>query len=136
MLKFWTTAFAPLAIAAGLTLSTAADAGTILGNKGSADYGRKISQAECQAIAQRNVAPYLRNPSAAEYRWGRCTAQTMSANVFKKLPRQSGYGMEFSVNSTNKWGHYTGYTAYQILIKDGQVLRRLRQGDRGAWEKY
>ena len=125
-----------IALVLVLALSSMAEAGPLFGKKEPADYGRKLSQGQCQAIARRNVEPYLRNPGAAEYRWGNCQAQTMNANVFKRLPKQSGYGMQFYVNSTNKWGRYTGYTAYQILIKDGQVLRRLRQTDRGGWETY
>ena len=131
MLKSWKVALVVL-----FAWSSVAEAGPLLGKKEPADYGRKVSQNQCQTIARRNVEPYLRNPGAAEYRWGKCQAQTMSANIFKKLPKQSGWGMEFFVNSTNKWGRYTGFTRYQILIKDGQVVRRLRQNDRGGWDTY
>jgi len=124
-----------LALAALLTFSGAAHAGGIF-SKEDPDFGKPISQRQCQALARKHVEPYLRNPSAAKYQWGTCEAQTMKGYPLQQIGRQSGYGMHFRVNSTNKWGKYTGYTDYVILINDGQVIRRMRETDRGAMKKY
>jgi len=124
-----------IALALTLTLAGTADAASLF-SKDKEDFGRAISQSQCQAIARKHVEPYLRNPSAVKYQWGKCEAKTMKPYALQKLPMQSGYGMTFKVNSTNKWGKYTGYTDYVILIHDGEVIRRMRATDRGAMKKY
>lgn len=118
-----------------LAFSSLAEAGSLF-STAPPDYGRAMSQSQCQALARRNVEPYLRNPRDARYSWGKCEAQTMAANIFKGIPKQSGYGMRFYVNSTNKWGKYTGATEYVILIHDGKVVRRMRAADLGGYEYY
>jgi len=124
-----------VALVLTLALVNVADAKSLFG-KEEKNFGKPISQSQCQTIARKHVEPYLRNPSAARYQWGTCEATTMKPFVMQKLPMQSGYGMHFKVNSTNKWGKYTGYTDYVILIRDGEVIRRMRQSDRGSMQKY
>jgi hypothetical protein len=101
------------------------------------DFGAALTQAQCQQIARRHVGPYLLRPTSARYKWGKCKPDTLAAKPWLGLPRQSGYAIALRVDAQNAWGNYTGYKKYQLLIRDGNVVRRLRQSsETGVMERY
>ena len=102
-----------------------------------ANFGAPISQSDCQALAKRHIAPYLRSPATARYKFSKCRPDTARAKPWLRLPRQSGYAIKVAVNAQNQWGNYIGYRDYEILIRDGQVIRRLRETQKpGVMERY
>lgn len=101
------------------------------------DYGSAIAQTQCQDIARRHVGVTLLKPQTARYKWGRCMADTLAPKPLLGLPKQSGYAMSFEVDAQNAWGKYTGYRSYEILIRDGKVVRRTRRSaETGMWETF
>ena len=108
-----------------------------LSTKDSSEYGLPISQENCQALAKRHIAPFLKHPATAKYKFSRCRAETARAKPFLGLKRQRGYAIDVQVNAQNKWGSYTGFKDYEILIRDGKVIRRLRETQKpGIMERY
>ena len=100
------------------------------------DYGPAVSQQTCQQIAKRHVGPTLLKPDTAQYKFGRCMADTLSPKPLIGLPKQSGYAMSFAVNGQNAFGTYTGFKNYEVLIYNGAVVRRIRQNQMGQWETF
>ena len=45
-----------------------------------------------------------------------------AGEIKTKTGRASGYSVEFRVNSRNKFGMYTGFQRYRVLIKNGEII--------------
>ena len=111
--------------------------GEIVSRNAAPDYGTATPQAECQEIAKRHVGPTLLRPDQARYKFGRCMADTLSPSILLGIPPQSGYAMAFEVDTMNGFGSRTGFRSYEILIHNGQVIRRLRRSlENGMWERF
>ena len=87
-------------------------------------FGLPVTQAACEATAQRQIASHLREPRTARYTFGDCAPGTLGAMPLARLPRQKGYVINVSVEAKNGFGFYTDPIPYRVLIRDGQVIRR------------
>lgn len=96
-----------------------------------ADFGAPIAQAECERIAKETVLPILRDPSSAQFAFGKCEQSAQPSIPLASLPKQFGYGMMFTVNARNGFGGYAGPRQHFILIKDGTVIRKSAADDQG-----
>ena len=69
-------------------------------------------------IITRWLGERLSNPASAKLEFG----QPVAGQVTQKGVRASGYRVEFRVNSRNRFGTYTGFQRYQVLIKNGEII--------------
>ena len=126
-----------LPLALPLVLAGCLEAGDLVSRNKAPDYGSAIQQTECQTIAKRHVGPTLLKPDRARYKFGRCMADTLSPNILLGIGAQSGYAMSFEVAAENGFGRSTGFRSYEILIHNGEVVRRLRRNiESGMWERF
>jgi hypothetical protein len=86
-------------------------------------FGRDISAQECTSLAEHFIAGTLIDPTSAQFRNSRC-----SKGYWDSVP-VLGMGVEFGwlqtgeVNGKNSYGGYAGFRTYQVLIRDGAVVR-------------
>jgi hypothetical protein len=45
-----------------------------------------------------------------------------ATEVKAKTSKASGYAVDFRVNSKNKFGMYTGFQKYRVLIRNGEIV--------------
>ena len=45
-----------------------------------------------------------------------------AAEIKTKAGRASGYSVDFRVNSRNKFGMYTGWQKYRVLMRNGEII--------------
>ena len=95
----------------------------------SADYGRYMSQSECENDVKQVLASYLKDPYSAQYRFGQCQKMGMGSAPVLGVPKQYGYSITTFVNAKNSFGGYTGEVTYIMLFKNGQVIRKGRQNN-------
>lgn len=127
----------PFALCLPILLAGCLGSGDLVLRNKTPDFGTPVEQTACQDIAKRHVAPTLLKPDSARYRFGRCMADTLGPNVLLGIRPQSGYAMSFEVDAENGFGVHTGFRAYEILIHNGQVTRRLRRSlETGMWETF
>ena len=60
----------------------------------------------------------LADPASAKLEFG----EPVAGEVKQKGAKASGYRVEFKVNSRNKFGVYTGFQKYQVLIRNGEII--------------
>lgn len=60
----------------------------------------------------------LLDPSTAKLEFG----EPQAGEIKTKAGRASGYSVEFRVNSRNKFGMYTGFQKFRVLIKNGEII--------------
>jgi len=89
----------------------------------SADYGRDMSPEECVSIAQDTISRGLKDPSSAQFRHGTCVKGYWSSVPIMSLKKAYGWYQVGEVNAKNSYGGYVGFKPYQILMKDGYVVR-------------
>ena len=61
----------------------------------------------------------LLEPGSAKFEWGEPQAGELKKKGGEAL---AGYSVEFKVNSRNKFGMYTGFQRYRVLIRNGEIL--------------
>jgi hypothetical protein len=71
-----------------------------------------------RAIITRWVNERLVDPASAQLEFG----EPVAGEVKQKTAKASGYRVEFRVNSRNKFGTYTGWQKYQVLIRNGEII--------------
>jgi hypothetical protein len=69
-------------------------------------------------IITRWLAERLTDPGSAKLEFG----EPVAGEVTQKRVKASGYRVEFKVNSRNKFGMYTGFQKYQVLIRNGEII--------------
>ena len=69
-------------------------------------------------IITRWLSERLTDPASAKVEFG----EPVAGEVKQKNVRASGYRVEFKVNSRNKFGMYTGFQRYQVLIRNGEII--------------
>jgi hypothetical protein len=69
-------------------------------------------------IITRWVKERLVDPESAQLEFG----EPVAGEVKQKTARASGYRVDFKVNSRNKFGTYTGWQRYQVLIRNGEIV--------------
>ena len=69
-------------------------------------------------IITRWLSERLADPASAKLEFG----EPVAGQVTQKGVRASGYRVEFKVNSRNKFGMYTGFQRYQVLIRNGDII--------------
>ncbi len=88
-----------------------------------ADYGRNMTAAECVAIAEQVVANRLRDPSSAQFRHSPCYQGNWSSVPVLGMSVEFGWLQQGQVNAKNAFGGYVGFRPYQVLIRNGAVVR-------------
>lgn len=48
--------------------------------------------------------------------------EPQATEIKTKTARASGYAVDFRVNSRNKFGMYTGFQKYRVLIRNGEII--------------
>jgi len=119
--------FLTVAVAA-LSLSACASAPTAQ-EIANADYGRAMTQEECESTVKATIGTYLKDPTSAQYQFGTCGKGWAPSVPVASLPKQFGYRLSASINAKNSFGGYTGYKPYDFLMKDGVMLRKSKQMD-------
>jgi len=66
------------------------------------------------------MAGRLLDPPSANYQWFEPKPGELPAK--KGQPRLVGYVVEFRVNSRNRFGTYTGWQNYRLLIRNGMIM--------------
>jgi hypothetical protein len=112
-----------LSAALALTLSGCAATPSAT-ERASADYGRPITQGECEKIARENILPKLKDPSSAGLSFGQCQKRARHSIPIFGIPKQYGYFIPVTVNAKNSFGGYTGQRLWTVLIRDGRAIRR------------
>ena len=69
-------------------------------------------------IITRWLSDRLTDPATAKVEFG----EPVAGQITEKGVRASGYRVEFKVNSRNKFGMYTGFQRYQVLIRNGEII--------------
>ena len=69
-------------------------------------------------IITRWLSERLADPASAKVEF----SEPVAGQVTQKGVRASGYRVEFKVNSRNKFGMYTGFQRYQVLIRNGDII--------------
>jgi len=90
-----------------------------------ADYGRVISQAECESIAKKEIEMSLKDPNSAIYKFGKCVKKGVNSIPVLGMDKEYGYYIPVMVNAKNSYGGYVGFEESHILIRDGKVFRKL-----------
>ena len=95
-----------------------------------ADFGREIPQSECELIVKQSMQNILKDPYSAQYQFGVCTQRGMASVPIAGLPKQYGYFIPVHINARNSFGGYTGHRLHHFLIKNGEVIRKVRQDEK------
>ena len=95
----------------------------------SAYYGRDMTSAECQAIAERQAKQVLIDPDSARFRHRPCRkGNSYGFHFARSKETQFGWLQVSEVNSKNSFGGYVGFRPYMFLIRNGQVIERCSDG--------
>ena len=82
----------------------------------SAKYG--VYPIAYREIITRWVGERLLDPASAQLEF----TNPVAAEIKTKTGRASGYAVDFRVNSRNKFGMYTGFQKYRVLIRNGEIV--------------
>lgn len=96
-----------------------------------ADYGRNMAAGECVAIAEQVVGARLRDPNSAQYRHSPCSQGYWTSVPLRGMGVAFGWFQEGQFNAKNAFGGYVGFRPYQVLIRDGAVVRYCISDDSG-----
>lgn len=94
-----------------------------------ADYGRPLTQVECETIVKKDMRYYLKDPDSAQYNFDKCAKDALPSIPLFGIPKQYGYAMIAHVNAKNSFGGYVGSQPHGYLIKDGIVIRRVKRSE-------
>lgn len=89
----------------------------------SANYGREIAAQECISLGERVIAGSLKDPAAAQFRNSGCSKGYWGSVPIMGLGVEFGWLQTGEVNGKNSYGGYVGFRPYQVLIRDGAVIR-------------
>ena len=85
------------------------------------DYGRVMNTEECRDLAIAYFNGSLKDPESATYRWAPCKKTVDIGPLFS--PDIAGYAIYMMVNAKNSYGGYTGEKGYNVVLKNGTVIR-------------
>ncbi len=88
-----------------------------------ADYGSVPDQSEAEATVKEFFDRYLKDPASAQYRFGKTEKGYMISDSFDGSQLYAGYLVRVEVNAKNSYGGYTGWSRYQFIFNNGQMLR-------------
>lgn len=88
-----------------------------------ADYGQDMTPQDCVRVAEGIIANSLRDPGAAQFRHSPCQRGYWSSVPILGMPVAFGWFQRGEVNGKNAYGGYVGFRPYQVLMKDGAVVR-------------
>lgn len=69
-------------------------------------------------LITRWLSDRLADPASAKIEF----SEPVPSEVKQKGVRASGYSVDFRVNSRNKFGMYTGFQKYRVLIRNGEII--------------
>ena len=84
------------------------------------DYGGFQTPEQCRKITENKIKSILKYPLTAMFNHSSCSKGYMALTG---RPVEFGYLQTGSVNSGGSSGTYTGFTGYNVLIKDGVAIR-------------
>ena len=88
-----------------------------------ADYGRDMTPEECVKIAEEFVSNAMKDPSSAQFKNSQCYKGYWNSVPLFGMPVAFGWIQAGEVNGKNSFGGYVGFRPYQILMKNGEVVR-------------
>lgn len=88
-----------------------------------ANYGRDMSPTECVAVSERVIANSLKDPGSAQFRHSQCFKGHWGSVPILGMGVEFGWIQQGEVNGKNSYGGYVGFRPYQVLIKNGTVVR-------------
>jgi hypothetical protein len=99
-----------------------------------ADYGSFQTPEQCRKITENKIKSKLKDPLTAKFNHDSCSKGYMALTG---LPVEFGYLQTGSVNSKDSSGAYTGFTRYNVLIKNGLAVRYclVTRGEGPCWPK-
>ena len=99
-----------------------------------ADYGIFQAPEQCKKITESKIKSILKDPLTAIFNHDSCSKGYMALTG---LPVEFGYLQTGSVNSKDSSGAYTGFTRYNVLIKNGLAVRYclVTRGEGPCWPK-
>ena len=106
-----------------LSLLTACASGPTQEQLSNADYGRDITAEECISVAERVIANSLKDPSSAQFRHANCFKGNWGSVPLFSMGIEFGWIQKGEVNGKNAYGGYVGFRGYQVLIKNGAIVR-------------
>lgn len=110
-------------VASMLCLVTACASGPTQQQVENADYGREITPSECIQIAEQVISGGLKDPHSAQFSHSPCFKGYWGAMPVMGMGVEFGWIQEGQVNGKNSFGGYVGFRSYQVLIKNGNVVR-------------
>lgn len=116
------TKLAMLVITSSLLLTACATAPTQEAIA-TADYGKDMTPAECITLAETVVSNGFNDPSSAQFRHKPCFKGAMNSVPILGMKAAFGWIQQGEVNAKNVYGGYVGFRPYNVLIKDGSVVR-------------
>lgn len=88
-----------------------------------ADYGSVPDQPQAEASVKEFFDRYLKDPASAQYRFGKTEKGYIISDSFEGRKLYAGYLVRAQVNAKNSYGGYAGWSSYQFLFNNGQILR-------------
>jgi hypothetical protein len=92
-----------------------------------ADYGREMTQLECEAVAKREIQSVLKDSASAIYEFGKCRKRGINSIPVIGKPKEYGYYIPVMVNAKNSFGGYTGFKESRVIMRNGVVIRKSLQ---------
>ncbi|MCC8686085.1 hypothetical protein [Xanthomonas campestris] len=90
----------------------------------SADYGTPMTPQECQTVAREHITRLLKDPSSAQFRdEPSCDRGWSGKAPLLGMEAAFGYTQTGQVNGKNAFGGYVGFRQYQVLMRNGRVVR-------------
>lgn len=96
-----------------------------------ASYGREITQAECASVGQELISGAMKDPGSAQFRGTSCAKGWWGSVPILGMGVQFGWLYQGEVNAKNSYGGYVGFRRFQVLIRDGMVVRYCLTGPDG-----
>ena len=88
-----------------------------------ADYGNYQSPNDCVRLAEARIKSTLKDPTSAIFSHSSCMTGYAPKVPLMGLPVEFGYWQNGTVNAKNSFGGYVGSRKYDVLIRNGRVVR-------------
>jgi hypothetical protein len=116
---------------AAVVLVTGCASGPTPDQIASASYGRDIPLAECTTIGQDLITNMMKDPGSTQFRGTSCAKGYWGSIPLLGMGVQFGWLYQGEVNAKNSYGGYVGFKRFQVLIRDGAVVRYCLTGPDG-----
>ena len=94
-----------------------------------ANYGRVVTQTECEEIVTKDIQSFLKDPSSAKYDFGVCHKGWQASPLLLGGGTKFGYILDTDINAKNSFGGYTGAKTYKFIINNGIITGRYRMDE-------